>query len=65
LGKFYNSGNYTILQESQGAGGILQTGYGTTSLKWSGISGNPRVGIGFDGTLLATAHIQGAGSSSE
>jgi hypothetical protein len=64
LGKFYNSGNYTILQESQGAGGILQTGYGTTSLKWSGISGNPRVGIGFDGTLLATAHIQGAGSSS-
>lgn len=64
LGKFYNSGNYTILQESQGAGGLLQTGYGTSSLKWSGISGSPRVGIGFDGTLLATAHVQGSGTTS-
>ncbi len=64
LGQFYNSGNYTILKESQGAGGILETGYGTYALKWTGIGGSPSVGIGFDGTVSATTHIKGAGTTS-
>jgi hypothetical protein len=64
IGSFSTSGNEVLITEFSGSGGRLVTGFGTTALKWLGSSSQPRVGIGFNGSILATAHIQGSGSTS-
>jgi hypothetical protein len=64
VGSFSTSGNEVLITEFSGSGGRLVTGFGTTALKWLGSSSQPRVGIGFNGSILATAHIQGSGSTS-
>jgi hypothetical protein len=64
IGSFSTSGNEVLITEFSGSGGRLVTGFGTTALKWLGSSSQPRIGIGFNGSILATAHIQGSGSTS-
>jgi hypothetical protein len=64
VGSFSTSGNEVLITEFSGSGGRLVTGFATTALKWLGSSSQPRVGIGFNGSILATAHIQGSGSTS-
>jgi hypothetical protein len=56
--------NEVVLTEKVGSGGRLDTGFGTTALKWLGSSSQPRIGIGFNGSILATTHIKGSGSTS-
>jgi hypothetical protein len=64
VGSFSTSGNEVLITEFSGSGGRLVTGFATTALKWLGSSSQPRVGIGFNGSILATAHIQGSGATS-
>lgn len=51
------------INDASGQGGRLSS-VGATALKWLTSSSQPRVGIGFNGSILATAHIQGSGSTS-
>jgi hypothetical protein len=51
------------INDTSGQGGRLSS-VGATALKWLTSSSQPRVGIGFNGSILATAHIQGSGSTS-
>jgi hypothetical protein len=60
VGSFYTDGTQTIVKEHTGTGGVLLNGFDTTSLKWMGNASQPRVGIGFNGTINATCHIKGA-----
>jgi hypothetical protein len=64
VGSFYTDGTQTIVKEHTGTGGVLLNGFDTTSLKWMGNSSQPRVGIGFNGTISATCHIKGAFATS-
>jgi hypothetical protein len=64
IGSFYTDGSQTIVKEHTGTGGVLLNGFDTTSLKWMGNNNQPRVGIGFNGTISATTHIKGAGATS-
>jgi len=64
IGSFSTSANEVLITEFSGSGGRLVTGFGTTALKWLGSSSQPRIGVGFNGSILATAHIQGSGSTS-
>ena len=64
VGSFYTDAAQTIVKEHTGTGGVLLNGFDTTSLKWVGTSSQPRVGIGFNGTINATCHIKGAFATS-
>ena len=64
IGSFFTNGSETIVKEFTGTGGRLENGFDTTSLKWVGSSSQPRVGIGFNGTINATCHIKGAFATS-
>ena len=64
VGSFYTDAAQTIVKEHTGTGGVLLNGFDTTSLKWVGSSSQPRVGIGFNGTINATCHIKGAFATS-
>lgn len=64
IGSFSTIGNEVLITEFSGSGGRLVTGFGTTALKWLGSSSQPRIGVGFNGSILATTHIQGSGSTS-
>ena len=64
IGTFAANANEVVITEFTGQGGRLDTGYATTALKWIGTGSQPRVGIGFNGSVLATTHIKGSGSTS-
>jgi hypothetical protein len=51
------------INDTSGQGGRLSS-VGATALKWLTSSSQPRIGVGFNGSILATAHIQGSGSTS-
>jgi len=51
------------INDASGQGGRLSS-VGSTALKWLTSSSQPRIGVGFNGSILATAHIQGSGSTS-
>lgn len=64
VGSFYTEGGGVVVKEHTGTGGVLLNGFDTTSLKWMGNASQPRVGIGFNGTINATCHIKGAFATS-